>query len=149
MGGQGRGGKADSVETLRELAAQIDGESGNAELSWGPQVAELSKGFFFGEQSLMTNEPRSATCVAAVDTECFALDREGFADILSDVQDLLGKSTRDHGTAETPEALALAKHVNTYAVLLGAARREIVASGALLLEAGTDTGPGTSGGVPS
>jgi small-conductance mechanosensitive channel/CRP-like cAMP-binding protein len=42
----------------------------------------LHAGDFFGEMSLLTGEPRSASLKALEDTECYRLDREAFADIL-------------------------------------------------------------------
>lgn len=46
------------------------------------EVARLSPGSFFGEMSLMTGEPRSATVVALCDVECFRLDAAAFRDLL-------------------------------------------------------------------
>ncbi|MEW6734953.1 MAG: mechanosensitive ion channel family protein [Acidobacteriota bacterium] len=46
------------------------------------EVAQLRIGDFFGEMSLMTGEPRSATVVAVDDVECYRLDKEAFQKIL-------------------------------------------------------------------
>ena len=46
------------------------------------EVARLGGGSFFGEMSLMTGEPRSATVVALTDVECFRLDRATFQDVI-------------------------------------------------------------------
>ncbi|MCC7074464.1 MAG: mechanosensitive ion channel [Deltaproteobacteria bacterium] len=46
------------------------------------EVARLGPGSFFGEMSLMTGEPRSATVVAQCDIECFRLDAAAFRDLL-------------------------------------------------------------------
>jgi CRP-like cAMP-binding protein len=46
------------------------------------QVAQLGSGSFFGEMSLMTGEPRSATVVALSDVECYRLDKRAFQDIM-------------------------------------------------------------------
>jgi len=46
------------------------------------EVAQLHSGNFFGEMSLMTGEPRSATVIALEDVECFQLDKEAFQGIL-------------------------------------------------------------------
>jgi small-conductance mechanosensitive channel/CRP-like cAMP-binding protein len=46
------------------------------------EVARLGPGDFFGEMSLLTGEPRSATVVAMTDVECFRLDRSAFQTIL-------------------------------------------------------------------
>ena len=45
-------------------------------------VAILHAGDFFGEMSLLTGEPRSASLKALEDSECYRLDRQAFEDIL-------------------------------------------------------------------
>ena len=45
-------------------------------------VAILHAGDFFGEMSLLTGEPRSASLKALEDSECYRLDRKAFDDIL-------------------------------------------------------------------
>lgn len=46
------------------------------------EVARLHDGDFFGEMSLMTGAPRSATVVAVSDVECFRLDKGAFQSII-------------------------------------------------------------------
>jgi len=46
------------------------------------EVSTLRAGDFFGEMSLLTGEPRSATVKALEDSECYRLDRQAFEDIL-------------------------------------------------------------------
>lgn len=46
-------------------------------------VANLGPGQFFGEMSLMTGEPRSATCIAASDVLCHVIDHAGFQQLLT------------------------------------------------------------------
>jgi CRP-like cAMP-binding protein len=46
------------------------------------EVARIGAGSFFGEMSLMTGEPRSATVVALSDVECYRLDAAAFRDLL-------------------------------------------------------------------
>jgi small-conductance mechanosensitive channel/CRP-like cAMP-binding protein len=46
------------------------------------EVARLQAGQFFGEMSLLTGAPRSATVVAGTDVECFRLDRATFQRLL-------------------------------------------------------------------
>ena len=46
------------------------------------RVSILLPGDFFGEMSLLTGEPRSATVKALEDSECYRLDRQAFEDIL-------------------------------------------------------------------
>ena len=45
-------------------------------------VSILHAGDFFGEMSLLTGEPRSASLKALEDSECYRLDRQAFDDIL-------------------------------------------------------------------
>lgn len=47
------------------------------------EVARIGAGNFFGEMSLMTGEPRSATVVALTDVECYRLDAASFRDLLA------------------------------------------------------------------
>ncbi len=46
------------------------------------EVRQLCRGEVFGEMSLLTGEPRSATVFALEDCECFKLDKEAFQSIL-------------------------------------------------------------------
>jgi small-conductance mechanosensitive channel/CRP-like cAMP-binding protein len=46
------------------------------------EVQRLFDGSFFGEMSLMTGEPRSATVVALSDVECYRLDKEVFQSVI-------------------------------------------------------------------
>jgi len=45
-------------------------------------VNVIQAGDFFGEMSMLTGEPRSASLKALEDSECYRLDRHAFADIL-------------------------------------------------------------------
>jgi len=55
------------------------------------ELARLSEGEFFGEMSLLTGEPRSATIVASTDVECYRLDAEAFRNLLARRPDLADK----------------------------------------------------------
>ncbi len=46
------------------------------------RVSLLHAGDFFGEMSLLTGEPRSATVKAIEDSECYRLDRQAFNEII-------------------------------------------------------------------
>jgi small-conductance mechanosensitive channel/CRP-like cAMP-binding protein len=46
------------------------------------EVARMANGSFFGEMSLITGEPRSATVVALTDVDCYRLDREAFQELV-------------------------------------------------------------------
>ena len=49
----------------------------------GVEVTRLTRGQYFGEMSLLTGEPRSATVVAVVDAFLFELDRPGFGELFA------------------------------------------------------------------
>lgn len=47
------------------------------------QVATLKPGQFFGEMSLMTGEPRRATCAARTDVTCYVIDHATFERLIA------------------------------------------------------------------
>jgi small-conductance mechanosensitive channel/CRP-like cAMP-binding protein len=47
------------------------------------EIATLGTGDVFGEMSLMTGEPRTATCVATTDVVCYVVDHAAFRCLLS------------------------------------------------------------------
>jgi small-conductance mechanosensitive channel/CRP-like cAMP-binding protein len=49
----------------------------------GVEVTRLARGQYFGEMSLLTGEPRSATVVAVEDAVLFELDRPGFGKLFA------------------------------------------------------------------
>ncbi|MCK6537893.1 MAG: mechanosensitive ion channel family protein [Polyangiaceae bacterium] len=61
-----------------ETSVRVDIESEGQK-----EVARLRAGDFFGERSLLTGEPRSATIVALTRVECWRLDRAAFQELLS------------------------------------------------------------------
>lgn len=52
------------------------------EESFQRDVARLDAGQFFGEMSLMTGAPRSASVISLEDTTCYRLDRDAFCDVV-------------------------------------------------------------------
>ena len=48
------------------------------------EVATLKDGEFFGEMSLMTGEPRRATCAAKTDVTCYVIEYRAFHHVLSE-----------------------------------------------------------------
>jgi small-conductance mechanosensitive channel len=56
----------------------------------GVEVTRLGRGQYFGEMSLLTGEPRSATVVAAEDAVLFELDRPTFAQLFEEQPALAG-----------------------------------------------------------
>jgi len=55
------------------------------------ELASLKGGDFFGEMSLMTGAPRSATVVAKSDVDCYVLNKEIFKQLLEKNPSLLGQ----------------------------------------------------------
>lgn len=68
---------------------QVSVRVGEADLQ--TEVAQLSAGNFFGEMSLLTGEPRSATVVALDDVECYRLDADAFRSVLERHPELANK----------------------------------------------------------
>ncbi len=52
------------------------------------EVARLGAGSFFGEMSLLTGLPRTATVVAATEVECYRLDKTAFEAIIAERPEL-------------------------------------------------------------
>eukprot|EP00924_Labyrinthula_sp_SR-Ha-C_P003562 maker-scaffold_53-snap-gene-1.1-mRNA-1 protein AED:0.07 eAED:0.07 QI:0/1/0.5/1/1/1/2/172/868 len=59
----------------------------------GISVAKLSRGGFFGEMSLLSNDPRTATVVSATpNTQCFVLGRETFEEVFGPLKSISHKA---------------------------------------------------------
>lgn len=69
---QGEQGDTFFLVARGELAVRVQVEGGEKE------VATLERGAFFGEMSLLTGDPRTATVVAKGDAALLAVDREAF-----------------------------------------------------------------------
>ena len=68
-------------------------------------VVTLSSGAFFGEKALLSDDKRSATCVAKTDVKCLILLRDDFVQMLGDLRDLMDGTYRkrdsiDHASAD-------------------------------------------------
>ena len=80
------------IMTSGEASVHVAVDGGDRE------VARLKAGSFFGEMSLMTGAPRSATVLAVTDVECYKLDKQAFQDIIrrrpeiaDEIADILSK----------------------------------------------------------
>lgn len=58
-------------------------------------VVTLSSGAFFGEKALLSDDKRSATCVAKTDVKCLILLRDDFVQMLGDLRDLMDGTYRE------------------------------------------------------
>jgi CRP-like cAMP-binding protein len=74
---QGESGDTFYLVARGELAVKVRNGSGDVE------VARLGRGAFFGEMSLLTGEPRTATVVAVVESTLLAVDREAFSRVFA------------------------------------------------------------------
>jgi small-conductance mechanosensitive channel/CRP-like cAMP-binding protein len=73
----------------------VDQGSVRVGLDGGGSLATLGPGDFFGEMSLLTGEPRQATCVAERETTCDELDREALLPLFAAKPDLAEAIARD------------------------------------------------------
>jgi small-conductance mechanosensitive channel/CRP-like cAMP-binding protein len=73
-----QGAEAHWLYLLEEGTASVRVSDGVAE----KEAAQLKDGSFFGEMSLLTGDPRTATVVAVTDVECFRLDKASFQRIV-------------------------------------------------------------------
>jgi len=74
----GEGDADDSLYVIvnGEVAVHIDADGARREL------ATLRAGDFFGEMSLMTGEPRAASCTARTEVTCYVVDHRAFQALL-------------------------------------------------------------------
>jgi small-conductance mechanosensitive channel/CRP-like cAMP-binding protein len=81
-----QGEPGDSLYVLRTGTVTVRMGAGEAVRD----VRTMAAGQFFGEMSLMTGAPRSATVVAASDVECYVVDKESLQAILQESPELAG-----------------------------------------------------------
>lgn len=74
-----QGARGNSLYVVRQgevtVRVQVDGSVG--------EVATLGPGDIFGEMSVLTGEPRAATCTARTETVCYEIDRKAFEEVLA------------------------------------------------------------------
>ncbi len=83
-----QGDAGDSFYVIREGRVGIYAKDGAGK---PVRVAQLERGAFFGEMSLLTGEPRSATVTAETDVEVLCVSKEDFAGLLQANDQLAGK----------------------------------------------------------
>ena len=74
-----QGGPGDSMFLIAEGRVQVSLGQDDVHT----QLASLGAGDFLGEMSLMTGEPRAATCLAATDVLCYELDHATLQAVLT------------------------------------------------------------------
>lgn len=77
----------DDMFLIAKGKVEISIERNNAKLV----LAELGENTFFGEMSLITERPRSATAITLTDCELYSLDRSNFRKILNEKPELAVK----------------------------------------------------------
>jgi small-conductance mechanosensitive channel/CRP-like cAMP-binding protein len=82
-----QGAEAHWLYLVEEGQASVHVRDGSLE----KEVARLGEGSFFGEMSLLTGAPRSATVVADTDVECFRLDKAAFQRVLERRPEIAGQ----------------------------------------------------------
>ena len=75
---QGAAGDSLYVVQRGEVGVRIQVDGSTAE------VATLGPGEVFGEMSLLTGEPRSATCTARTEVTCYVIERAAFQPVLAE-----------------------------------------------------------------
>ena len=75
---QGDEGDSFFVITSGRVAVSVKDEKGQSTV-----VTYLARGDFFGEGSLLTGEPRTATITTTQDTKVILIDKESFSEILT------------------------------------------------------------------
>jgi CRP-like cAMP-binding protein len=75
-----QGAVAHWLYIIRKGEVEVRVQAQGSDLS--ERVATLHEDDFFGEMSLMTGAPRTATVIALTDVECYRLDKESFNDVL-------------------------------------------------------------------
>ena len=100
---QGQAAKSLFVVVRGEASVTLAGTTG--------EVARLRKGDVFGEMSLLTGEPRTATVTAATDCDLIEIDADGFRSVV-----MTNPSVLDHVTSVTASRREeLDRHRETYA----------------------------------
>ncbi len=82
---QGEDGSCFYIVGSGEVEVMVSSEPGGA----NKRVGVLGRYDYFGEHSLMTGERRSATIMAAKDTELYVIDKQAFSKIISANENLI------------------------------------------------------------
>jgi len=122
---QGDAGESFYVIRSGHVGVWVSGTEGNTPVP----VAHLGAGAFFGEMSLLTGEPRSATVTAEGDVDVVCVTKSDFAELLLANAELAGKlaAVLENRMAERHEKMAalapLKAPPETQSVLLARIRR--------------------------
>lgn len=68
------------------------------------KLVTLSSGAYFGEQALLKEDVRQASCIAETKVTCLTLGREDFIEMMGSVEDMMSKEKK----SDEPDAAAVA-----------------------------------------
>jgi small-conductance mechanosensitive channel len=108
-----QGDTAQSLYTIKSGRVRVTVRNENGQVT---PLATLGKGDFFGEMSLLTGEPRSASVIAESETEVVVVDKSDFAAVLAS----------DSGIVEAV-SMALEERMRNLAEQTGAGPGELAA----------------------
>jgi cGMP-dependent protein kinase len=74
------------------------------------KLATLHEGNYFGEQALLKEDVRQASCVAETKVVCLTLGRDDFVDMMGSFEDLMNKEKRHAAEVEMESAQAKLQH---------------------------------------
>jgi len=97
-----QGATGDSFYIISEGQVKVTKTKGSEE----KEVAQLTKGNFFGELALQSEDKRAANVYASGDTKCFSLDRHAFVNLIGrlDEQAKTESATESISDGEQPQA---------------------------------------------
>lgn len=97
-----------SGQAIIKKSSKPDGSCNSADtFGESRQVATLSFGNYFGEVSLLHDEPRQADVIASGPLECLVLNQAMFVQLLGPIQGILNREIEDRKTA-----LIMSEHVS-------------------------------------
>lgn len=85
------------IEKGTAVALQLPKDAGARE---EVEVGRMSEGMYFGERSLLTNEPRAATVKAAGNLKLAAMARDAFERLLGDVKEVMHRTMSQYKSAD-------------------------------------------------
>lgn len=87
-----QGDPGDAFYVIQEGLVKIAKKLGDGTIK---EIVTLKKGDFFGERALLTNEPRSANCIAEQSVQCLVLGRDEFDETLGPLEAIMRKASRE------------------------------------------------------
>lgn len=92
------------------------------------KLVVLQRGAYFGEQALLHEDTRRASCVAEGRVMCLTLGREDFVDILGPFEEILSGKTREEAEAQAPVVDMNQNALTAFSLNIGLADLEVKAT---------------------